>query len=83
MSKNDKNKKEIHTSEGNDVLFPLIFGIVATILMAIVSHFIGNYTFINPHLIQMGIFYLCIYYSCTSAGISDVQCGHFVARISI
>lgn len=42
MSKNNKNKKEIHTSEGNDVLFPLIFGVVATILMAIAAHFIGN-----------------------------------------
>ena len=42
MSKNDKNKKEIHTSEGNDVLFPLMFGIIATILMAIISHFIGG-----------------------------------------
>lgn len=42
MSKNDKNKKEIHTSDANDFIFPLIFGIVATILMAIISHFIGN-----------------------------------------
>ena len=42
MSKNDKNKKETHTSEGNDVLFPLMFGIIATILMAIISHFIGG-----------------------------------------
>lgn len=42
MSKNDKNKKEIRTSEGNDVIFPLMFGIIATILMAIISHFIGG-----------------------------------------
>ena len=42
MSKNDKNKKEIHTSEGNDVLFPWIFVIIATMLMAIISHFIGG-----------------------------------------
>ena len=42
MSKNDKKKKEIHTSDGDDVIFPLMFGIIATILMAIASHFIGN-----------------------------------------
>jgi len=42
MSKNDKNKKEIRTSEGSDVIFPLMFGIIATILMAIISHFIGG-----------------------------------------
>jgi len=42
MSKNDKKKKEIRTSNGDDVIFPLMFGIIATILMAIVSHFIGN-----------------------------------------
>lgn len=42
MSKNDKNRKEIHTSEGKDAIFPLMFGIIATILMAIISHFFGN-----------------------------------------
>lgn len=42
MSKNDKNKKEIHTSEGNDIMFPLLFGIIATVLMAAISHFIGK-----------------------------------------
>ena len=42
MSKNDKNKKEIHTSEGNDVLFPIIFGIAATILMVIIPQCIGG-----------------------------------------
>ncbi len=42
MSKNDKNRKEIRTSEGSDVMFPLIFGIAAFILMAVISHFIGG-----------------------------------------
>ena len=42
MSKNDKNKREIRTSEGSDVIFPLMFGIIATILMAIISHFLGG-----------------------------------------
>ena len=41
MSKDNK-EKETYTYNKNDVLFPLIFGIAAVIIMAIVSHFMGK-----------------------------------------
>ena len=40
MSKNNKDK--IPQSGGNEVLFPLLYGIIAVIIMAIISHFTGN-----------------------------------------
>jgi hypothetical protein len=40
MSKKDNNRKS--ESGGNEVLFPLLYGILSVIIMAIVSHFMGN-----------------------------------------
>lgn len=40
MSKN--NKDQIPQSGEGEVLFPLLFGIIAVIIMAVVSHFTGN-----------------------------------------
>lgn len=40
MTKENKNKNS--ESGKNEVLFPLLFGIIAVIIMAIVSHFMGN-----------------------------------------
>lgn len=37
----DNDNKEIKSGK-NEILFPLLFGIIAVIIMAVVSHFIGN-----------------------------------------
>lgn len=43
MNDNDKDLKNKSFKSGeNEVLFPLLFGIIAVILMAIISHFTGN-----------------------------------------
>ena len=37
-----KDNKNLPPTGGDDVMFPLLFGIVVTILMAIISHFINS-----------------------------------------
>ena len=40
---NNKEKTNINkTSENHDVLMPLIFGILAVVIMAIAAHFVGG-----------------------------------------
>lgn len=42
MSKNDKKNNPIeYTTNNNDIIFPLVFGIVTVIIMAVVSKAIG------------------------------------------
>ena len=36
------NKDKIPQSGNGDVSFPLLFGIIAVIIMAVISHFMGN-----------------------------------------
>ncbi len=36
------SKDKIPPSSNGDISFPLLFGIIAVIIMAIVSHFMGN-----------------------------------------
>ncbi len=42
MTNKDNRKNNVPNTNAGEATFPLVFGIVAVILMALISHFIGN-----------------------------------------